>query len=230
MLVQAQVWEMRRNPMIIMAPVMVILMAGFFSIMPDLNDKMPGMAPALLVLMTAFIVGWMIPSISIAEEKERRTLEALLLTPARPLEILGAKAVIAVITALICSVSIMAFYQEFPERPVLFLAVFLVALTMTISAGTFIGLVMPDARSVGAVSTNIMLLVFFTGFPVIGLALPKVWDALLWLPGRPVYELFRAAWTGHDTEIVRHTAVLLVYTALAVFAFSRQLRRQAFRR
>lgn len=226
-LVQAQVWELRRHMLIVFAPVMVLFMCFIFVQAPRGGGDLAGMFEALGLLLSAYMVGWQTPSIAIAEEKEKRTLEALALTPARPLEIILAKAAVAVVLAVLTAAGAAAVFREVPARPWLVLGAFALALVFTVAGGTLLGLILPDMKSVSTIGTFTILALMFSGFPVFALTTPGLWRAMAWLPTRPLFELMRAGWTGQGSDLLRHALVALAYTAGTLWLCVRVFRRQA---
>ena len=98
-LVRGELWALKRNRRILMFMAMMLGMAAIYAL--DAQGTSTFLPVVLIVAIYAGI--WQMTVNSLVEEKERRTLEALLVTPARPLEIIGAKAFVGVLLAASCA-------------------------------------------------------------------------------------------------------------------------------
>ncbi len=226
-LVKAQWLEVRRNPSLLMLPIVVLFLTLIYSLMA--GDGPSGFFVSASLLMTAYMVGFQIPTLSIAEDKEKRTLEAVLLTPATPVEVIGAKAIVGALISTGTGVIALLIYKVTPADPLLLVVTFGLALLLAVSLGVLIGLVAKDQKSAGVMAAPVMIvLLLFTVMPWPEFA-PQIWAAMRWLPTRPVMELMLQATTGieGDTPVWQSILVMLPYVALAAFVSVRQVRRQA---
>lgn len=226
-LVKAQLIEMKRNPSIVMMPIVVLVLVMIWA---TIDEGAPGgFFPAASLIFTAYMVALQIPVLSLSEEKEKRTLEAVLLTPASPAEVIGAKIIVSAAVSLLTGVISLVIYQQAPANLLLFLVGFGLALVLTISLGVLIGLIAKDQKSAGVISAAVMMFLAFGTVMPWEHTMPALWSVMRWLPTRPLLELLLEAMTGLAAEIPawRSVLVMLPYVALALFISVRQVRRQA---
>jgi|GEM_PF-1639409 len=226
-LVKAQLLEFRRNPTVLMLPMIVVGLSVLYSLMADEGPN--GFFVAASLLMTVYMVGFQIPAMGIAEDKEKRTLEAVLLTPATGWEVIGAKVIVGALISAGTGLLTMLVYKEAPANPLLLLVGFTLSLLLSLSLGTLIGLIAKDQKSSGVLSAPVMMaLLLFTIMPWPEFA-PAVWEAMRYLPTRPVMELMLEATTGETGEVPAWQSILVIlpYVLVALAVAARQVRRQA---
>ena len=126
----------------------------------------PGVITILLMLITA-----MMTSISIAREKEMGTMEVLLVSPMRPVQIIAGKVLPYVLLAFVNAVSILLisyFVLEMPVRGslVLLLAESLLFIVMALSLGIFISTVSKSQQMAMMLSMFALMLptILLSGF------------------------------------------------------------------
>jgi len=227
-LTTALLWDFIRNPMILSPALIVPVMAWVMTAM--VNGEPEGMAVAapVLLVMPAYFLGWMTPAFSLAEAKEKRSLEAMLITPLRSWEYIGVQAGVSVVLSLAAGAVVTLIMGQPPASPVLFSLAYLLLTLFTVAGGLIMGLLLPDSRSLGSAGTPVMLaLIFSTTLPW-ALFLPVVWEVQAFLPTRPAVELLMAGYAGQEAPILKDSLIMLAYTALLVYFCVRRLRRLAF--
>lgn len=227
-LIKAQMIEVLRNPTINMMPLLVIFLSVLYALMSEQGGP-SGYFVAASLLMAAYLVGFQIPTLSIAEDKEKRTLEAVMLTPVTAWEVMGAKAFVGILFSVITGAICMGLYRQLPANWLLLLLGFLLSLLIASSLGILIGLIAKDQKSAGVLSAPIMMvLLLFTIMPWPEIS-PPVWEAMRWLPTRPLLELMMGAMGDYEPGVPAWQSVLVMlpYVALALVLAVRQVRRQA---
>jgi ABC-2 type transport system permease protein len=224
-LLQLQWWDARRNPLIILFSLTMVAMGGMLAMMAGGSGDGGRDMLSMLLVMSTYFVGWNVPQVGLAEEKEKRTLEALLLTPVRPIEIVLSRAVLAIMMTAVTGIALMLIFRQMPAQPILLAGAFLLTMLFTIATGTFVGLLSPDMRSSSYFGTPFVLLLLFSTTLPWQIFMPSVWAVQAWLPTRPVAELLRAGVTGAAVPVVRDVLVMVVYTALVIWLCTRQMRR-----
>lgn len=224
-ILKSQWVETYRNPTLILMPLIVVATSFVYSLMNVADDD--GYFPTFLLTMTVIMVGTQLPSLSMAEEKEKRTMEAILLTPVRPLEIIAAK---LVITALLCAItggaSVLVVGSS-PVDPLLAVLAVLLGFLLYGAIGVIIGLLSKDQKTAGIIGAPIVMFLMF------GTILPTsevpaiVGKVMAWLPTRPLQELLLAAFSTAEFQTVRNTLVMLPYIILSYAIAVYLLRRQA---
>lgn len=135
---------------------------------PEQMPKGVGLILGLSTLVT--MAGILIPAMMIAEEKEKRTLEVLLLSPAKPSEIFIGKSLATFILIIICMfVLLLIDNQSWRSLPVIFVSTVLVSV-FCILFGLIAGVFSKNQMSTGIVSMPLIFLLFMLPmFAVIGM-------------------------------------------------------------
>ena len=105
----------------------------------------------LIVLMAVFLGGLFLPATSVINEKEKRTLRALLVTPTTIGDIFIAKGLVGVILSLFAGVVILLLNQAFGVEPLLLVVVLALGSIMAVGLGLLLGAVLKDITTLFAV-------------------------------------------------------------------------------
>lgn len=97
----------------------------------------------VLILMTIILGGVMVPAVSLIEEKQKRTLLAITITPARMWEIFMAKAMMGIAVGMATSLITLLINGLIDRTPILLLVLFLSALTASL-LGILLGSLLKD--------------------------------------------------------------------------------------
>ena len=225
-LARGEFWALKRNRRVVTFMLLMLGMAAVYAL-----DAQDGATFLPVVLTVSIYTGvWQMTVTSLVEEKERRTLEALLVTPARPLEIIGAKATVGILLAALLSAVILLLFRQPPRSPLVLLAGLGLAIGFATASGALIGIVARDLKTSSLYRTPVLaLLVGATIVPwqESGWAIAEI---MRWLPTRPVQELLWGGWTGAPVPLTRNSAVMLFYTLLLLAVDARMLRQQATQR
>lgn len=229
-LVRYQALDLRRNLMQIGMPVMMLGMAAFFAAVARRGTMGPeSMAHLMSVAITIATVIPMaaLTAMSIAEEKERRTLEALLLTPTKPWEMITARLLTSSLMALVSFVVALLFFWLPIAAPGVLALYFLLGVGWAMTAALFIGVVANEVKGAnGLISILITVPFSLAAAPWEAIA-PKVWEVLRFTPYRPALELVRKGMLGGDGWVEPSlvlTGWLLLFLLLAIT----QIRRKGF--
>jgi len=227
-LLQGELWALKRNKRIHMFVVMMLGMAAIWAIgNPDGSTFFP-----VLAITAAYTSVWNQTVSALAEEKERRTLEALLLTPARPLEILAAKASSGVLLATFLTAASLLLFRRAPGAPLVLLIGFLLCLGFAAASSLLAGILVQDIKSSSLHRTATL------GLLIGGSIYP--WHqhpgnsafatAMHCFPVRPVEELIWGGWTGAPVPLLHNSLVMLAYILVLLAIGTRILRHQATNR
>lgn len=148
--------DLRSNLNVLLIFVIPILLTLLYQyVLPDMVTEL-AISFGLLFLVT--MSGMYVPSMTIAEEKEKRTLEVLLLSPASPLEVFVAKGFTTFSLIMIVQFGFL-FLAQLSWKPsaVIFVATALTAI-FCILVGMIIGLVVKNQMGTGIVGTPIYML------------------------------------------------------------------------
>lgn len=151
-----EIQDIKSNSNIMVMYFMPIL---FTYIWENFIPEMPaGFGAAFGLIFLVVMVGMYVPSMLIAEEKEKNTMEVLILSPARPIEIFVGKGVLTIFSIIIISlvIGLMVGMSLFN------LLVIIIATTLTstfaIFVGMIVGLISPNQMSTGVVGLPVYLL------------------------------------------------------------------------
>jgi ABC-2 type transport system permease protein len=104
----------------------------------------------LTVLMAIFYGGMMLPASSLIKEKQRRTLEALNVTPATVTDIFSAKGIIGAVLAIIMGVLTLAISTSFGSSPALLVMVLGLGAILAAEIGLLVGAYVKDMNTLFA--------------------------------------------------------------------------------
>jgi len=98
----------------------------------------------IVVLMAVFLGGLMVPATSLINEKEKKTLEALVITPTTIGDVFVAKGLVGVVISLFMGVAILILNQAFGAQPLLLVLVMLLGAIMAVEFGLIAGALLKD--------------------------------------------------------------------------------------
>ena len=104
----------------------------------------------LIVLMAVFIGGLFLPATSVINEKEKKTLEALVITPTTIGDIFAAKGLLGIILSLFMGVVILVLNQAFGTDPALLILVLALGAIMASEIGLLCGAFLKDVTTLFA--------------------------------------------------------------------------------
>ena len=105
----------------------------------------------LVVLMAVFLGGLFLPAASVIDEKEKKTLEALVVTPASISDIFIAKGLMGVILSTFMGVVILVLNQAFGTEPALLVLVLALGAIMAAEIGLLCGALIKDITTLFAI-------------------------------------------------------------------------------
>ena len=114
----------------------------------------------LLVLMAVFVGGMFLPATSLVTEKQKRTLEALTVTPTTLREVFLAKWILGFIISLTMGLIILALNQAFGGQPGLLVLMLALGAVMAAELGLILGSLVKDMSSLFAVWKSGGILLF----------------------------------------------------------------------
>lgn len=101
----------------------------------------------LLVLMAVFVGGMFLPATSLVTEKQKRTLEAVTVTPTTLPEVFLAKGTLGFVISLTMGLIILALNQAFGARPELLVLMLTLGAVMAAEVGLIVGSLVKDMGS-----------------------------------------------------------------------------------
>jgi ABC-2 type transport system permease protein len=114
----------------------------------------------MVVLLAVFFGGSLVPATSLVEEKQRRTLIALTVTPTKLEEVLLAKGVVGVAISLLMGVLILVLNGALGDQPQLLVLVLALGAIMATGFALLLGLLSQDITSLFATNKALGLLLY----------------------------------------------------------------------
>jgi len=105
----------------------------------------------LTVMMAVFFGGLMIPAVSLINEKQKRTLQALLATPTSIINILLAKGIVGALLSIVMGIIILVLNLAWGKAPVYLLLILMIAASMASMFGLILGTIIKDMNTLFAV-------------------------------------------------------------------------------
>ena len=170
----------------------------------------------LLVLMAVFVGGMFLPATSLVTEKQKRTMEALTVTPTTLREIFLAKGILGFVISLTMGLIILALNQAFGGQPGLLVLMLALGALMAAELGLILGSLVKDMSSLFAVWKSGGILLFGPAiiylFPEIPQWIGKVFPTYYLV--EPVVRISQQG--GGWSEIAVHVFVLIGLDVLLV--------------
>jgi len=169
-----------------------------------------------VVMFVLLMTGMFAPAFLLVEERERLTLNALLVTPVKMSEVLLSKALLGFGMAMVMAVLSLLLNQALPEHPLALLATLAVAAITCIEIGLVYATTAKDAKTLYSLIKTLNLLIlgplFFYFFP----SWPQ-WPAKLFPTYWFINPLYEIATRGASfTEIAPQLGVALAFCAVLV--------------
>jgi ABC-2 type transport system permease protein len=105
----------------------------------------------VIVLMTVFLGGLFIPAISVINEKEKKTLEALVITPTSIVDVFLAKGLLGFILSLSMGILVLVLNQAFGAQPLLLIMMLALGAIMASEIGLICGALIRDTTTLFAI-------------------------------------------------------------------------------
>lgn len=183
------------------------------------------MLPLLLILTFGMTGAFVVPLL-IVEEKEKRTLDFLLSSPASLKEIIAGKALTGVVYTLLIASLLLGINRQFIRNwPMTFLTV-VVGLLFVVGVGMVIGSLLKNTMQVNTWASFVLMVLLFPSFPSIGIT--KWFDnAMRFVPTYYLSEALKLSMAGTiSSQLWIHLVVLTGCTLIVFFAAAWALRRR----
>jgi ABC-2 type transport system permease protein len=172
----------------------------------------------LLLLMAFGMSGALVVPLLLVEEKEKRTLDFLLTSPASLKEIIAAKALTGVVYSLLIAGILLAInYRQVRNWPLTMLTMFL-GMFFVVAIGLFIGSLLQNTMQVNTWAGIALFAILTPGFP--SLSSSNAFEtAMRLIPTYYFVEALKGSLSGAVTpRIWLHLGVVLICTVLALAA------------
>jgi len=151
-----EIQDIRKNPNILVMYALPVFLTLLW------NNIMPGMPPAMALsfglLFLVVMVGMYVPSMMIAEEKEKKTIEVLLLSPATPAEVIIGKGLLTLLSIILVAFLLMLIAGNQLQGLLTILLATAITSIFAIFLGMIVGLLAKNQMSTGVVGMPVYLL------------------------------------------------------------------------
>jgi len=179
----------------------------------------------LVLLVAVAMGGVMVPASLMVDEKQKRTLTALAITPATLGDILAAKGLMGVILALVMSIVILLMNQAFGVQTGLLMIVLGLGAVLAALFGLVLGVLIKDITTLFATIKGIGILlyapVFVYMFPQIPQWIGKIFPTYYIV--QPVVEISQqgGSWSAIATDVFILIGLDLILVGVVVFVLRR---------
>ena len=180
----------------------------------------------LLLILTFGMTGAFVVPLLIVEEKEKRTLDFLLSSPASLKEIIGGKALTGMVYTLLIAGLLLVINRRFIQSWSLTLLTILLGAVFVVGVGLVIGSLLKNTMQVNTWASLILIILLAPSFPSIGL--PTWLDTVMRVvPTYYLNEALKLSMAGTvSSQLWMYLAVLLGCTLIVFFAAAWALRQR----
>lgn len=174
----------------------------------------------LIILMAIFISGFAIPSSSIVDEKQRKTIGAVITTPATQLDLFIAKGLLGVIMSMIMSTAILFLNNAAGSQLGLVLLIMFMGAVMASCFGVMMGAFMKELSSLYSAIKGLNLLIYAPGivqlFPKVPPWIGKIFPTYYVI--NPIMALSRrdGSWATIRNEIIVLFGIIILLIFIVV--------------
>jgi ABC-2 type transport system permease protein len=180
----------------------------------------------LLLILTLGMVGALVVPLLIVEEKEKRTLDFLLSSPASLNEIIAGKALTGVVYSLLIAGLLLGINRQSIQSWPLTLLTIVVGLLFVVGVGLVIGSVLKNTMQVNTWASIVLIVLLGPSMPLIGIT---GWfeKAMRLIPTYYLSEALKLSMAGTvSSQLWVYLAVLLGCTVIVFFAAAWALHRR----
>lgn len=173
----------------------------------------------VMVLMAVILGGSLVPATSLVEEKQKRTLKALIITPTTLGDVFASKGLLGAILSFVMAIVVLALNGAFRGQALLLVVLGLGAI-MAASIGLLLGAFIKDIDTLFAVLKSIGILIYAPAivylFPGIPQWIGKIFPTYYLIA--PVLEISQRGATWPDVALEVFILIGLIVALLAVVA------------
>ena len=179
----------------------------------------------LIVLVAVFFGGIFLPATSVINEKTKKTLEALVVTPTTVGDVFMAKGLLGIILSLFMGIVILVLNQAFGAEPALLVLVLAFAAIMAAEIGLILGALMRDITSLFTVWKLGGILLFAPAFVYLFPQIPewigRIFPTYYFI--QPIVQISQraGAWPDIATSVFILIALDLILVGVLIFTLKR---------
>lgn len=180
----------------------------------------------LLLILTLGMIGAMVVPLLLVEEKERRTLDFLLSSPASLTDIVAGKGLTGVAYTILIAGLLLAINRHLVGNWLFMTLTILLGLVFVVAVGLVMGSLLNNTMQVNTWASSVLILLLAPSFP--SLSLPGALDtAMRFVPTYYVTEALNMSMTGNiSSRIWLHLAVVFGCSVIAFLAAAWALNRR----
>lgn len=181
----------------------------------------------LLLILTFGMTGAFVVPLLLVEEKEKRTIDFLLSSPASLREIIAGKAMTGVVYTLLIAGLLLGINRQFIRNWWLTLLTILLGLLFVVGVGLLIGSLLNNTMQVNTWASFVLIILLAPSFPSVGIT---AWfeTAMRVVPTYYLSEALKLSIAGTvSSQFWMHLVVLLGGTFIAFFAAAWALHRRS---
>lgn len=193
---------------------------------PEAGFNLNQMLFPLLLLITFGMSGAFVVPLLLVEEKEKRTVDFLLTSPASLIEIVMGKALTGAVYSLLIAGVLLALNRKLVGNWPLTVLTLVIGLLLVVAIGLFMGSLFKNTMQVNTWASLVLMVLLAPSFPTPGLSATLETASRL-IPTYYFVEALRLSMAGTaSARLWGHLAVVLGCTVLALVAATWGLRRQ----
>jgi len=179
----------------------------------------------LIVLMAVFFGGLFLPALSMINEKEKKTLDALVITPTTIGDVLVAKGLLGIILSLVMGIVILILNQAFGAEPALLVLVLVLGATMAAEIGLLLGVLVKKTTSLFAIVKFGGILLYAPAFVYLFPQIPE-WIGMIfptYYVIQPIVEISQlgGGWPDIATNVFILAGLNLILIVVVILALKR---------
>lgn len=184
-----------------------------------------------IVLMAIFVSGFAVPSSSLVDEKQKRTITALMATPVTQIDIFIAKGLLGIITSIVMGTLILILNQAFKAHLGLIIFILFLGAIMAACFGLILGAFMKEISSVYAAIEGLGVIIYAPGilalFPQAPKWIGKIFPTYYVI--NPIMEITRegGSWASVRADVFILIGIIAVFFMLVALIANKTKQQQA---
>ena len=179
----------------------------------------------LVVIMTIVLGGTMVPATFVVQEKEKRTLKALLVTPVSLAEAMAAKGFAGVIISLVMGVIILTINGAWGGQPVTLLVLLILSAMMASAGGIILGLLVKNFSTLFTALKSVGILLYAPAivylFPEVPAWIKRVFPTYYMIGPIIEVSLNNAAWGEIYLDVIILCILIVIMIGITGSAIKR---------
>ncbi|MDQ0088716.1 ABC-2 type transport system permease protein [Paenibacillus anaericanus] len=210
-LVKHEIRDSLKNPASLILIFLPILMSKMIMVVMNQAEDVNFLLLSTWVLFAQVMVGIMLTGPNLIEERENRTMDALLLTPLRFTDIVAAKGIAILVFSLISQIFVLLLNHKLSWDLLPSLLIMFIGGILFVEIGLIVGLKMNSSKNGTAVSSVLMVTLFLV--TTLYQATPEwSYKLFVFIPSIEVVESLNSVLTGGNL-LVAEGVMLLVWVA-----------------